>query len=369
MDGNALDALQRILGGARPEDVESTTLECKDLPSDEKPAMQILADAAICFANGSGGTIVVGLDDDAAGRAALRGCALDPAKVQRRIYELSRPPLLVAVERVRFEGIDLLAIRVPESVEIHADPQGRARRRVGTDCVPLSPQDQVLLQEERRGIDWSALPASSGVSDVSPAALDAARRTLARIDDERRPLAALGDRDLCRALGVVDPKGRLLNAGAVLLFTLCRERSVDAETIAPILQKSPAEAESVLQRLARDAGILESTRATRRMRRSSYRFTAETLRALGSAVRYHRRTFDEIDRKVIAHVREYGRVTNRTLQNLFDVDVYRARDILGDLVERDILVKTSRHARGPGVEYGPGPSFQPLRRGRRKASG
>jgi ATP-dependent DNA helicase RecG len=93
----------------------------------------------------------------------------------------------------------------------------------------------------------------------------------------------------------------------------------------------------------------------------------DVLKALGPAVPYQRRTVDEIDRKVIAHVQEYGKVTNRTVQNLLDVGINRSRDILADMVQRRLLRKTSAHERGPGVEYGPGARF-PARR-KRKATG
>jgi ATP-dependent DNA helicase RecG len=76
-------------------------------------------------------------------------------------------------------------------------------------------------------------------------------------------------------------------------------------------------------------------------------------------VPYARHTSDEIDRRVIAHVHEYGRVTNTTVQNLFNVGMARARQILAGLVERGILVKTSQAQRGPSVEYGPGAKFPP----------
>ncbi|MHB8892917.1 MAG: hypothetical protein ACYC65_12820 [Candidatus Limnocylindrales bacterium] len=65
----------------------------------------------------------------------------------------------------------------------------------------------------------------------------------------------------------------------------------------------------------------------------------------------------DTDRKVIAHVSEYGKITNRTVQNLFDVTVHPANAIIDDLVRREVLVKTSVQQRGPGVEYGPGPRF------------
>ena len=81
------------------------------------------------------------------------------------------------------------------------------------------------------------------------------------------------------------------------------------------------------------------------------------LAQLGGAVHYHRRSGDDIDRKVIAHVGEYERVTNATVRNLLDVSVTRASGILRDLVDREVLVKTSTQQRGSAVEYGPGPKF------------
>jgi ATP-dependent DNA helicase RecG len=156
----------------------------------------------------------------------------------------------------------------------------------------------------------------------------------------------------------------------LVLFRLCSVRTVSAPEIAPLLQKNPAEAEAALRRLAGDAiAILEPTRQSARRSHPSYRLRGEVLKALGPAVPYQRRTVDEIDRKVIAHVVEYGKVTNRTVQNLLDVGINRARDVLADMVQRRILRKTSAHARGPGVEYGPGPRFPAGRKRPAKTSG
>lgn len=153
----------------------------------------------------------------------------------------------------------------------------------------------------------------------------------------------------------------------LVLFTLCGRRTISADELAPIIQKQPAEAEAVLSRLAQDSlSLVEPTRKTRHYHRPDYRLRADALRALGTAVRYRRRTVDEIDRKVIAHLNEYGRITNRTLQNLLEIDVYRARDILKDLAERELIVRTSSQTRGPSVGYGPGAAF-PERATRRRA--
>ncbi|MHB1928068.1 MAG: hypothetical protein ACYDEN_06090 [Acidimicrobiales bacterium] len=68
---------------------------------------------------------------------------------------------------------------------------------------------------------------------------------------------------------------------------------------------------------------------------------------------------------MIAHINEYGKITNKTLQNLFDIDLWRARDILADLQQRSIIVRTSEATRGPSVEYGRGPNF-PRKRARKQ---
>ena len=144
----------------------------------------------------------------------------------------------------------------------------------------------------------------------------------------------------------------------LVIFTLLSARTVTEAELASIIQKSESEAGSVLARLAADApGILEATLESRTHRKPTYRLRGPVLSALGSAVSYHRRSIEGVDRKVIAHVKDYGRINNRSLQHLFDIDVHRAAALLRDLRNRGLLVKTSVQQRGPAVEYGPGPEF------------
>jgi ATP-dependent DNA helicase RecG len=563
-------ALAAISAGRTPHEVESQTLDFKADPPSPKEAERLLLASALCFANAEGGVIIVGVADRVAGPAAFVGTSLQPGWVQQRIYALSQPSLLVDVEAERRHGVSLLVVSVPRSPEIHADPQGRAPRRVGTDCLPMGPSEQARLREEKVGIDWSAQPAERPASECEEMALTAARQRLATFVDDRRRLADLPRADLLRALGVVTSGGRLLRAGEVLfcgpaltrgpsivyqyrstpggepraierldtpllvafhralelaqarrnrfpltlpdgqqilledfpelvvrealanavihrdyhlegpvaiehspevfavaspgplvagvtpgnilthpskprnpalaraarilglaeevgrgvdrmfremirsgrdvpkiesafdhvrvtllggtantqvarfvaqlpeadredtdtllvLFRLCSTRTVTALSLTALLQKSLEETDVALRRVARDPlNIIEPTRQTARGAHPTYRLRAEVLKALGAAVPYQRRTVDEIDRKVIAHVDEYGTVTNRTLQNLLDVGIQRARAILADLVQRHVLVKASSHQRGPGVEYGPGPRFPSAQRPRRR---
>ena len=72
---------------------------------------------------------------------------------------------------------------------------------------------------------------------------------------------------------------------------------------------------------------------------------------------YSRRTTADADRKVVEHVRDYGTINNAAVQRLFDLDVYGARDVLRDLVDRQLLRKVSEQSRGPAVKYGRGEKF------------
>lgn len=557
-----LTALEAIHAGATADSQESETLDFKQEPARSRADTEKgLVAATLCFANASGGSTVVGVRNKPGGPEAFVGTMLEPREVKQRIFEQTSPSLAVDVEAFDFRGSRLLVIRAPESPEIHADTQGRAPRRINTDCVNMSPAEQIRHREDRRGTDWSTAASERDIGDVSPRALGVARDLLARHPSlDRQALARREDPELLLELGALRQDGRLSRAGEVLfcaspdestrllyvyretpggeptdvrrfdeplivayervmelvearrrltpvtlpkgqqlsiedfpnvavrealtnavihrdyqlagpvtvshspqvfeiaspgplvagvtpqnilthdskprnallakatrvltlaeelgagigriyremifagkdpphidsnmervqvtltggaantriphfvaqlpdeeradvdtlliLYALCHRQSLSAVDLALLLQKRPESAEAALERLAQDRlGLVEPSRGTARRAFPKYRLRENVLQALGTAVRYNRRSVDQTDRRVIAHVREYGKITNRTIRNYFDVDVARARDILRDLVRREILVKTSEAERGPSVTYGPGPRF------------
>lgn len=152
----------------------------------------------------------------------------------------------------------------------------------------------------------------------------------------------------------------------LVVLLLCQRRTVAARDVAPVIQRGLPATEAVLRRLATgEAQLLEPTAGTVKRGHPSYRLRSAALVALGPAVAYHRRPASEIDRKVIEHVREYDTINSATVQRIFDLDVYQARDVLRDFVGREILVRISQQTRGPKVKYGPGPQF-PDKSSRRK---
>lgn len=217
MNTSLSEALEAIWAGATASSQESDTLEFKTIGRSLTDTLTDLAEAAACFANGHGGTLVVGVQDKTPGPAAFIGSILDPTPTVGRIYELTEPGLIVIVDTVDFRGTSLTVITVPRSPDVH-QVGGRATERVGCSCKPMSALRITTVLSDRRGDDWSAKDSGVGLDAVSPVAEALARELLAQSGDvERGSWARMPWPDVCRRLGV-SVEDRFTNAGA-LLFT------------------------------------------------------------------------------------------------------------------------------------------------------
>lgn len=152
----------------------------------------------------------------------------------------------------------------------------------------------------------------------------------------------------------------------LVLYHLLTSRTISAVQARALLQKDEVEGQEVLRRLSAEPVLmLEPTRETARRRYPNYRLRGAALEALGPAVRYHRGHPDEAERKVCDLVAAAGQVNARMVRVTLDIDTSTASRLLGGLVRRGVLVRTSEARRGPSVTYGPGPAFPSRRRERR----
>ena len=217
MNEEVVGALVAIVAGSTADERESTTLEFKSQGRSGADAAVYVAEAAACLANAAGGTVVLGVSNAARGPAAIEGCTLSADQLQRRIFELTDPRLVLAVDPHDVDGKQLLVVTVPSSPEVH-QVQGRATERIGKSCQPMSTRRIAQVVAERRGDDWSVADSGTPVQEVSARAIEEARRLLNEAPDPvQRSFARHHDADVLRRLGVVTDR-ETLTMGGELLF-------------------------------------------------------------------------------------------------------------------------------------------------------
>ena len=202
-----LSKLLERLDGEPADSLESDTLEFKSWnphgPA-RKSQLREIREEVVALANSQGGVIVLGVTDRKHTRGeAIHGVEqLDTASVRRDIYDGTEPHILVEIDELYEPEGRLLAIRVPRGLPPHTTTEGVAKIRIGKDSKPLTGSALVQVLVTRGHHD----PTSEVLSAVSLADLDSSQ--IARIrqfsaQGARHELAALGDRQLLEALGLV----------------------------------------------------------------------------------------------------------------------------------------------------------------------
>lgn len=143
------------------------------------------------------------------------------------------------------------------------------------------------------------------------------------------------------------------NVDAILsLVHLCETPTLSLRDAAKLLQVSEPEARDRLDALSTgDDALIEQDGDRRRGIR--WRLRPATASALGTAVK-HRPRADSARSRVEAHLAEYGWITNKTIRNMFDLDVQQATQILNELRAANVLTKDpDGPKRGPSIRWLP----------------
>lgn len=210
---------------ARLDEVEADALESQDLdfkewPADDRHAVRLAVDMAVCMANGGGGSVVIGVRDRVVGRAnAILGVppGADPHQLKRDIYERTAPKLTPEILELAVpEGSGrLFLMQVHGGLPPYTTTAGAGTVRRGKDCVPLTGDLRDRLMVERGASDVTAATVAEPVEALlSPAALERLR-DLARQEQAPADLLRKSDLDLLGALEVLRD-GRLTKAGLLI---------------------------------------------------------------------------------------------------------------------------------------------------------
>lgn len=183
-----------------------------------------LIEAVVCMANGEGGEIYLGVEDDGRvsglhkGHRFLDGMA---ALIANR----TQPSLRVSVEQLEVDGLAVARITVPKSGQPVATSDGLLKRRRlqangQPECVPYLPHEFASRQASFGLLDVSAQPLAGALaSDLDPIERARLRQFIERFNGDRA-LLELDDAQLDAALGLTvrTPAGYLPSLTGLLLI-------------------------------------------------------------------------------------------------------------------------------------------------------
>lgn len=219
-------------GRVTPEDLtrvlkagESLTVEFKRATHGALNDNAII-EAVVCMANGQGGLLVLGVEDDGTvtGVAPRHGSTTEPPLLQAMILNKTESPVATRVEIYEVADLPVAVIDVPNMPMPVGTKTGKyLRRSLRTDgkpeCTPYPLHEMLSFGLTAQGRDYAETPARGAtVSDLDAGEFARFRRLCASGKGDR-VLAELADDEILRSLRLVLPAhDNALTLGAVLLF-------------------------------------------------------------------------------------------------------------------------------------------------------
>jgi ATP-dependent DNA helicase RecG len=133
-----------------------------------------LAQDCVCFANGAGGTLLIGIEDDADAPPATQ--RIEPAlldRIRKRVGELTVNVQVVPELKRHDNGGEYLALTIPRGAGVASTSDGRYFLRVGDTCRPIVGDDVMRLADERPATPWEEMT-SQGVPTANADATNVA---------------------------------------------------------------------------------------------------------------------------------------------------------------------------------------------------
>lgn len=189
-----------------------------------------LVEAVVCLANGDGGYLLLGVEDDGriTGAAPRHGDETHAHLLRALIVNQTDPSVATSVEvvDVDVDNHPVVVIDVPNMPTPVGTTTGVYKRRStkadGTpECVPYRPHEMMTATFSLTGRDYAEVPARGAtLDDLDDREFDRLRQLCSTTRGDT-VLATASNLEICRALRVVRPDGSVPDQptlGAVLLF-------------------------------------------------------------------------------------------------------------------------------------------------------
>jgi ATP-dependent DNA helicase RecG len=178
------------------------------------PALDIdaLAETLVAFANGDGGTIVVGVNEF--GRPTGQVYPEDVESALRRAEAQCRPPIHTGWEQIDLSGSSVIAVGVTRSAELHSLSDGRVVIRMGVENRPLAGDAirQLAATKSSGEFETEMLPGARR-SDLDDEVI--AEYMAKREERQRKRIASTSD-EVLHEMGALDGHGDPTVVGELL---------------------------------------------------------------------------------------------------------------------------------------------------------
>ncbi|HET9504816.1 MAG TPA: ATP-binding protein [Hymenobacter sp.] len=215
---------------------EQFTVEFKGEERQKLPDQDLL-ETVVCLANGRGGWLLLGVEDDGritgARPRGASGAPATPRQLEAFLANNTVPSCPTRCQMLELDGLTVVAIEVPEGLPITATRSGVAKRRAwGGDnrpaCVPFHYHEMQARAAGRGLFDPSAqvLPEARW-EDLDPLEFERLRQTINRNRGRAdAALLELSDEDLFTALGLGEGTTRVERIRLAGLLLLGREAAL-----------------------------------------------------------------------------------------------------------------------------------------------
>ena len=150
--------VQSLQGATLPEEGQQS--DCKSLRkvTGKTADFAELAQDGVCFANGSGGQLLIGIEDGET--VPPTGQRIHPSlldRIRKRVGELTVNVQVLPELHKSETGDEFIVLTIPRSVGVASTSDGRHFVRVGDTCRPVVGDDVLRLADERPATPWGTM--------------------------------------------------------------------------------------------------------------------------------------------------------------------------------------------------------------------
>ena len=221
--------LRRLIDGGEQFDVEFKGEEREPLNDRD------LVEAVVCLANGRGGTILIGVEDDGrvTGARPRHGTYTDVRRLEALIGNQTVPSCPADCTVLGLDGRDVIALQIPAGRPVTATSKGVYTRRA-TDvrgrpqCLPFFPHEMQSREASRGALDYSALVIPEARwEDLDPLELERLRQAVTRTRGRAdASLLDLAEVEIVKALGLGEGTERIERLRVAGLLLLGRQEAI-----------------------------------------------------------------------------------------------------------------------------------------------